>query len=327
MRHPLTSLFLMGILIALGGCSKEPKPASTPAAPKTLVANPAVPKITRPAQEIAYIRECLAVGLRPTLIIELESKAMAEAQDHRQPAAPTKAQLDDLHSTFQTSAVKLHQMATSREAGRMAKLAQLLGESRAKQATNCSRLSDEILHMEGLAQMVMEFRRISAQARNEQEADRMAGEHLKQNWQNLLNLPPQQKAALQEILETEQQLQQVVIELNKDAELKSVQKAAIADVIKELETRAQKAAAGLTPERFYETLIGYQFRPNAGRLEAGEMVKLVIKEQKIVGHCIVSVIHLDLRGNRSGQTASLELSVVHKTYADGRPVRLQVTLQ
>ena len=50
----------------------------------------------------------------------------------------------------------------------------------------------------------------------------------------------------------------------------------------------------------------------------------MIKEQKIIGHCIVSVIHLDLRGNRSGQTASLKLSVVHKTYADGRPVRLLV---
>ena len=29
-------------------------------------------------------------------------------------------------------------------------------------------------------------------------------------------------------------------------------------------------------------------------------------------------------GNRSGKTASLKLSVVHKTYADGRPVRLLV---
>jgi hypothetical protein len=103
-----------------------------------------------------------------------------------------------------------------------------------------------------------------------------------------------------------------------------IQREAITEVVRGLEARAKKTATLMTPARFYETLIGHQFRPNAGKLEAGEMVKLVIKEQKIVGHCIVSVIHLDLRGNRSSQTASLKLSVVHKTYADGRPVRLLV---
>jgi hypothetical protein len=283
-----------------------------------------VTQTTRPAQETAFIRECLAVGLRPTILLELESKAIAEAQGQAKASGPTKAQLKDLRDSFSAAAAKLNEMAASPAAGRKAPLAQLLADTRAKQAANCSRLPDELLHGEGVGLMMLEFAKITAQAPNLQEADRRAGEHFKQNLQNLINLPHQQKAALQEIIETEQQLQQVVIELNKDAELQSVQKAAIADVIKELETRAQKAAAGLTPERFYETLIGHQFRPNAGRLEAGEMVKLVIKEQKIVGHCIVSVIHLDLRGNRSGQTASLKLSVVHKTYADGRPVRLQI---
>jgi hypothetical protein len=318
---------MLGVLIALGGCHKESKSATSPATPKASVATPAVTQTTRPAQETAFIRECLAVGLRPTLLLELESKAIAEAQGQAKAGGPTKAQLKDLRDSFSAAAAKLNEMAASPEAGRKAPLAQLLADTRAKQATNCSRLPDDLLHGEGVGLMILEFIKITAQAPNQQEADRRAGEHFKQNWPNLINLPVQQKAALDEILKTEQQLQQVVIELNKDAELKSVQKAAIADVIKELETRAQRAANALTPERFYETLIGHQFRPNAGRLEAGEMVKLVINEQKIVGHCIVSVIHLDLRGNRSGQTASLKLSVVHKTYADGRPMRLQVTLQ
>jgi hypothetical protein len=317
---------MLGVLIALGGCHKESKSATSPATPKASVATPAVTQTTRPAQETAFIRECLAVGLRPTLLLELESKAIAEAQGQAKAGGPTKAQLKDLRDSFSAAAAKLNEMAASPEAGRKAPLAQLLADTRAKQAANCSRLPDDLLHGEGVGLMMLEFIKIAALAPNQQEADRRAGEHFKQNWPNLINLPVQQKAALDEILKTEQQLQQVVIELNKDAELKSVQKAAIADVIKELETRAQRAANALTPERFYETLIGHQFRPNAGRLEAGEMVNLLIKEQNIVGHCIVSVIRLDLRGNRSGQTASLKLSVVHKTYADGRLVRLQIVV-
>jgi hypothetical protein len=31
-------------------------------------------------------------------------------------------------------------------------------------------------------------------------------------------------------------------------------------------------------------------------------------------------VGLELRGKRSGQTGSLNLNVVHKTYADGRPM-------
>jgi hypothetical protein len=326
MSQTRTSLILLGALIALGGCSKEPKSASSPAAPNSAVATPAATQATRPPQEIAFIRECLAVGLRPSILMELESKAIV-ASGSRGKLTNDSGRLSDFRASFSSSSASLKKLSTLGPTAHLKAFAKILDDARAKQATDCSRLTNGLMHEEGVGLMIIEFAKISFQASNYQEADRKAGEHLKQNWQNLLNLPPQQKAALQEILETEQQLQQVIIELNKDAELKSVQKAAIADVIKELETRAQKAAAGLTPERFYETLIGYQFRPNAGRLEAGEMVKLVIKEQKIVGHCIVSVIHLDLRGNRSGQTASLELSVVHKTYADGRPVRLQVTLQ
>jgi hypothetical protein len=328
-----SSLIAFTCLATLAGCGQKPEaprsaavtPSSArPAAQNAGGATPAVTPATRPAQETAFIRECLAVGLRPTILLDLESKALAEAQGQAKASGPTKAQLKDLRDSFSASAAKLNEMAASPAAGRKAPLAQLLADTRAKQAANCSRLPDELLHREGVGLMMLEFAKITAQAPNHQEADRRAGEHFKQNLQNLVNLPPQQKAALQEILETEQQLQQVIAKLNKDAELQSFQKAAIADVIKELVTRAQKAAAGLTPERFYETLIGHQFRPNAGRLEAGEMVKLVIEEQKIIGHCIVSTIHLDLRGNRSGQTASLKLSVVHKTYADGRPVRLQI---
>jgi len=306
MSKPLLLVALVN-LVLLTGCGKKPedRPKHTP-------------------QEVAFIQECLAVGLRPTILLELESKAIAEAQGQAKPSGPTKSQLKDLRDSFSAAAARLNEMAASPEAGRKAPLAQLLADTRAKQAANCSRLPDDLLHGEGVGLMMLEFIKITAQAPNQQEADRRAGEHFKQNWPNLFNLPVQQQAALDEILKTEQEFQQVIAELDKDAELKSVQKAAIADVIKELETRAQKAAAGLTPERFYETLIGHQFRPNAGRLEAGEMVKLVFKEQKIIGHCIVSVIHLDLRGNRSGQTASLELSVLHKTYADGRPALLQV---
>ncbi len=324
MRHPVPSLILLGTLIALGGCGKEPAPAPTPVKAPASAAAPKAIQGGRPAQETAFIRECLAVGLRPSLILELESRAMSEAQGTSQQAGPSKKQLDDLRSTFLMAADKLNQMSTSSEAGKMGKLAQVLGQARSRQATNCARLTDEWLNLEGMAQMVFAFRKISSQARTEQEADRKAGEHLKQNWTSLTNLPVQQKAAFTEILETEQQLQHVVVELNKDPELQSVQKEAMTAVVQELEARATKSAALLTPARFYETLIGHQFRPNAGRLEVGEMVNLVISEQKIVGHCIVSTIRLDLRGNHSGQTASLNLSVVHKTYADGRPARLLV---
>ena len=325
MNHACRSLIAFICLATLAGCGQKPEAprAAATARPASTSPTQGQAKPPRPAQEVAFIRECLAVGLRPSLILELESRAMSEAQGTSPQAGPSKKQLDDLRSTFLTSAAKLDQMA-SREAGKMRELAQLLGQARSNQATNCARLTDEWLNLEGMAQMVVAFRKISSQARTEQEADRKAGEHLKQNWRNLTNLPIQQQVALTEILETEQQLQQVVVKLSKDPELQSVQRAAMESVVQELEARARKAAVTLTPERFYETLIGHQFRPNAGGLEAGEMVKLVILEQRIVGHCIVSSIRLDLRGNRSGQTASLKLNVVHKTYADGRPARLQV---
>jgi hypothetical protein len=336
MSHTRRSLVILLCVGSLVGCGQKPEaprsvakttPSARPAARNAGGATPAVTQTTRPAQETAFIRECLAVGLRSTLILELESKAMAEAKGSRQQAGTSQPQLNDLRSTFQTTSVKLNQMAASREAGRMARLAQLLGEARAKQAANCGRLSDEWLHLEGLAQMMVEFRKISAHARTEQEADRKAGEYVKKNWPSLINLPVQQKAAFAEILETEQQLQQVVVELNKDPELQSVQKEAMTVVVQELEARARKSAALLTPARFYETLIGHQFRLNAGKLEAGEMVKLEILKQKIIGHCIISTIQLDLRGLRSGQTASLNLSVLHKTYAEGLPVRVLVVLK
>ncbi len=309
MRKPLLLVALVN-LILLTGCGKkaEERPKHTP-------------------QEVAFIRECLAVGLRPTIIIESEGKAVAEAQGPFKPSWPAQTQLADMQSTFDTAATKLRQLASSPQAGNLAKVAQVLAEERARQAANCSRLTDGLLHQEGFSLMLFEFFKISIQASNQQEADRKAGEHLKQNWPSLINLPVQQRAALDDIRKTEQQLQQIVVELGKDAELKGVQSEAINNVLRELETRAHKTAAALTPERFYATLIGHQFRPNAGRLEAGEMVKLVITEQKIIGHCIVSTIRLDLRGNRSGQTASLNLSVVHKTYADGRPVRILVVLK
>jgi hypothetical protein len=82
----------------------------------------------------------------------------------------------------------------------------------------------------------------------------------------------------------------------------------------------------MTPARFYDTLIGVGFKNRQWTFEKGEMVKLTVSDQKAIGHCIVSKIQLDVRGRRSGQTASFNLTVVHKTYADGRPVRLQVTL-
>lgn len=334
MRQSRYQLVAFVYVASLAGCGPEPTvprasaalPASSqsPAAPNPAAVAPKVTQVGRPAQEIAFIRECLAVGLRPSLILELESRAMSEAQGATRQARPSKAQLDDLRSTFQSSATKLIKLSTSSDAGKLSEFAQLLGQARSKQASNCARLTDEWLNLEGMAQMLVAFRNISSQARTEQEADRKAGEHFKQNWRNLTNLPIQQQVALAEILETEQQLQQVVVKLSKDPELQSVQRSAMESVLEEFEARARNAANTLTPARFYETLIGHQFRTKAGRLEAGEMVKLEILEQKIVGHCIVSLIRLDLRGSRSGQTASLNLSVVHKTYADGRLARLQV---
>ena len=336
MSHTCRSLVILLCIGSLAGCGQKPEaprtsevtsPSARQTNPNAATSAPAATKTSRPAQETAFIRECLAVGLRPTLLLELESKAIAEAQAGTKATDQTKFQLKNLRENFALSASKLKELAASPSAGSKAQFAQLLAETRAKQADNCSRLSDGLLHSEGVGLMMSEFIKIAAQARNEQEADRKAGEHLKQNWESLINLPIQQKAALNEILDTEKQLQQVVGELNNDPELQSVQREAIASVIHELDTRARKAAATLTPAHFYETLIGHQFQLNAGRLEAGEMVKLEILKQKIVGHCIVSTIQLDLRGKRSGQTASLKLSVVHKTYADGIPIRMLVVLK
>jgi hypothetical protein len=53
-------------------------------------------------------------------------------------------------------------------------------------------------------------------------------------------------------------------------------------------------------------------------------VSLTIMGQKVVGHCVVSKIHLDVRGRSTGKNASFNLNVVHRTYADGRPAVLQV---
>jgi len=308
MSKPLLLVALVN-LVLLTGCGKKPedRPKHTP-------------------QEVAFIQECLAVGLRPTILLELESKAIAEAQGHAKPSGPTKSQLKDLRDSFSAAAARLNEMAASPEAGRKAPLAQLLADTRAKQAANCSRLPDDLLHGEGVGLMMLEFAKITAQAPNHQEADRRAGEHFKQNWPNLFNLPVQQQAALDEILKTEQEFQQVVIGLNKDPELMVIQREAITEVVRGLEARAKKTAAVMNPERFYATLLGAAFPQRPWTFEEGEMVKLATLEQKIVGHCIVSTIQLDVRGRRSGQAASFNLTVVHKTYADGRPVRLQVTL-
>lgn len=172
--------------------------------------------------------------------------------------------------------------------------------------------------------MMLEFAKITAQAQNHQEADRRAGEHFKQNWTNLFNLPAQQKAALDEILKTEQEFQQVVIGLDKEQDLKPLQREAITGVVRSLEARAKKTAATMNPERFYATLLGAEFTRRPWKIEAGEMVKMTITEQKVIGHCIVSKIHLDVRGRSSGQSASFDLNVVHRTYADGRPYVLQI---
>lgn len=323
MSHPLLPLIVLGALVVLGGCSKEPAPGPTPVKPPAAAASQ-VTQTTRPAQETAFIRECLAVGLRPTILLELESKAIAEAQGQAKASGPTKAQLKDLRDSFSAAAAKLNEMAASPEAGRKAPLAKLLADTRAKQAANCSRLPDDLLHGEGVGLMMLEFIKITAQAPNQQEADRRAGEHFKQNWPNLFNLPAQQKAALDEILKTEQELQQVIIGLNKDPELKVIQREAVAEVVRGLEARAKKTAAAMNAERHYGTLLGTVFPQRPWTIENGELVSLTITGQKVVGHCIVSKIHLAVRGRNSGQNASFDLNVVHRTYADGRPAVLQV---
>jgi len=333
MSHTRRSLVILLCVGSLVGCGQKPEaprsaaatpPAARPAAPKAAVVTPAVTPATRPAQETAFIRECLAVGLRPTLLLELESKALAEAQGQAKASGPTKSQLQDLRDNFSAAAAKLNEMAASPAAGRKAPLAQLLADARAKQAANCSRLPDNLLHGEGVGLMMIELFKITAQAPNPQEADRRAGEHFKQNWPDLLNLPAQQKDALDEILKTEQEFQQVIVGLDKDPELKLIQREAIAEVIRSLEARAKKTASLMTPAHFYTTLLGAGFPQRPWTFEEGEMVKLTVSDQKAIGHCIVSKIQLDVRGRRSGQAASFNLTVVHKTYADGRPALLQV---
>lgn len=83
----------------------------------------------------------------------------------------------------------------------------------------------------------------------------------------------------------------------------------------------------MTSERFYATLIGTRLLKLPWAFEAGEMAKLAIIDQKVVGHCIVSKIQLDVRGRRSGKAATFNLNVVHRTFADGRPSLLQVVEQ
>lgn len=328
-----SSLIAFTCLATLAGCGQKPEaprsaavtPSSArPAAQNAGGATPAVTPATRPAQETAFIRECLAVGLRPTILLDLESKALAEAQGQAKASGPTKAQLKDLRDSFSASAAKLNEMAASPAAGRKAPLAQLLADTRAKQAANCSRLPDDLLHGEGVGLMMLEFIKITAQAPNQQEADRRAGEHFKQKWPDLFNLPTQQKAALDEILKTEQEFQQVVIGLNKDPELMVIQREAITEVVRGLEARAKKTAAAMNAERHYGTLLGTVFPQRPWTIENGELVSLTITGQKVVGHCIVSKIHLAVRGRNSGQNASFDLNVVHRTYADGRPAVLQV---
>jgi hypothetical protein len=334
MSHTRRSFVAFICLAMLAGCGQKPEatrsaaatpPAARPDAPKAVVATPTATPTTRPAKETAFIRQCLAVGLRPTILLELESKAIAEAQGQAKASGPTKAQLKDLGDSFSAAAARLNEMAASPEAGRKAPFAQLLADTRAKQAANCSRLPDNLLHGEGVGLMMLEFIKIAAQAPNQQEADRRAGEHFKQNWPDLFNLPAQQKAALDEILKTEQEFQQVVIGLNNDPELKVIQLEAITEVVRGLEARAKKTAAAMNAERHYGTLLGTVFPQRPWTIENGELVSLTITGQKVVGHCIVSKIRLAVRGRSSGQNASFDLSVVHRTYADGRPAVLQVS--
>ncbi len=333
MSRPFRSLIALICLATLTGCGQKPEaprssaatpPAARPDAQNVGVAPPTATPTTRPAQETAVIRECLAVGLRPTLLLELESKAIAEAQGQAKAGGPTKAQLKDLRDSFSAAAAKLNEMAASPEAGRKAPLAQLLADTRAKQAANCSRLPDDLLHGEGVGLMMLEFIIITAQAPNQQEADRRAGEHFKQNWPELVNLPVQQRAALDDILKTEKEMCGIILSLDKDPEFKPIQREAVSTVIRELETRASRTAASMTSEGLYATLLGAGLPQRPWTFEAGEMVKLVIIDQKIIGHCVLSKIQLDVRGRNSGKAVSFSLAVVHKTYADGRPSLMQV---
>lgn len=331
----LTSRLLVIFLCAgaLIGCGKNPdsqrKPATNlpsptrPNAPLP-ISSSSTPASSRSRQEVSFIRECLAAGLRPTILLRLENKALADAKGASKSEAPSKVQISDMRASFLASAAKLGVLANSKDAGKMADLAKILAQARAKQANECSRLPQGLLHEEGLALIMVEFTKISFEASNQQEADRKAGEHLKQNWPNLLKFPVQQKAAFKEILDTEGQIQQVIVELNKDAELQAIQQQSIDSVINELEARARKAAEALTPERFYHSLIGTGFPRRPWTFEQGELVKLAVVEQKCVGHCIVSLVRVDVRGKNSGKAETFDLNVAHKTYADGRVELLQV---
>jgi hypothetical protein len=313
---PVLGLFLI-VLGFIGVKAEDVRPQS-------LVARAALPANgNRSLQELGFIRECLAVGFRPTILLELENKALTDAKgtSEADPILPSKVQLKDLRDSFRASATKLHEMANSPAAGKMASFAQRLEEARTKQDDNCSRLPDSFLHEEGIGQMMIELVKISLSARTEQDADRKAGEYSKQHWPDLVNLPVQQKQALKEILDTEQQFQRIRVELAKDSELQS--EVVLEGVIQELQSRAKKIADNLTPEAFYATLLGTGL-PNPGwTLEAGEMTRLEVTQQKIIGHCIISKIHLEVRG-KSGKTAAVNLIVVHETYADGRLALMQV---
>lgn len=324
MSHACHSLIALICLATLAGCGQKPDAprAAATARPASTSPTQGQAKPARPAQEVAFIRECLAVGLRPTILLELESKALAAARGQAKQASPSKDQLQDMRANFDLSATSLHKLATSPAAGPLAKVPQLLGEARAKQAANCSRLPAEWLHSEGAGLMMLEFGLITARARNHQEADRKAGEYSKQNWPNLINLPIQQQAALNEILQTEQEIQRLIVELAADSELKNIHRDAIALVLRGLELRANQAANTLTSERLYASLVGTELRQRTWKIEHGEMMKLAVTNQQVIGHCIVSRIQLGVRGRSSGNAATFNLTVAHKIYADGRPALL-----
>jgi predicted small lipoprotein YifL len=334
MRHARNPLVALVCLASLAGCGPEPTPPRAPNAPPASNHSPVAPsapgvepkfsKTSRPAQEVAFIRECLAVGLRPTILLELERKAVTQANGQAIASGPTKAQLHDLRDNFAESATKLTELAASPAAGRRATFAQILAEARTKQAANCSRLPDELVHGEAVGLMMREFIKITAEASNYQEADRRAGEHLKQIWPELINLPAQQKAAMEAILKAEQEFRQVIITIDKEPDLQLIQRDAVIGVIRSLEARAQTTATAMNTERFYATLLGMELKKRPWKIEAGEMLKLLVTEQKVVGHCIISRIRLDVRGRVSGRNVSFDLSVIHHTYADGRPAVLQV---
>ena len=160
MSRPLSSPIFLSALIALGGCGKEPVSGPTPVQPP-VVAAPKLAQVGRPAQEVAFIRQCSAVGLRPTILLKLEGKALAQANGQAKPSGPTKAQLQDIRNNFNASATELTELAASPAAGRRAPLAQLLAEARTKQAANCSRLPDELVHGEAVGLLRCAARRTS----------------------------------------------------------------------------------------------------------------------------------------------------------------------